>query len=176
MLHTHLHRHGAPTRGTNGRTLGTFQKALLCRKFGSIAYKSPFSLFFVFKARHCFLRTPRFVRPLPVSDYVKDRSCFQWKWREFLEKVWPWAGGIMLLCAMRSAEAALSVIASLKDTQKRTWFVGLSSLPIVVFGVMCPSVYNCYSAAGDHTVTSGNTGRFFYVYGGAWRELFVWFC
>jgi hypothetical protein len=64
---------------------------------------------------------PRFVRRLQVSDYVKDRNCFQWKWREFWEKVWPWAGCIMLLCAMGSAKATLAVIrlfiASLKGTQ-----------------------------------------------------------
>ena len=83
---------------------------------------------------------------LPVSDYVKDRNCFQWKWREFLEKVWPRADGIMLLCAMGSAQAALSVIsvlsASLKNTQKHTGFVTLSSLPTVVFGPMYLSVYH----------------------------------
>jgi hypothetical protein len=32
MLHTHLHLHVALTRRTNGRSLGTFQKAKLFRK------------------------------------------------------------------------------------------------------------------------------------------------
>jgi hypothetical protein len=35
MLHTQLHLHVALTRRTNGRSLATFQKAMLFRKSGS---------------------------------------------------------------------------------------------------------------------------------------------
>jgi len=38
MLHTHLHLYIALTQKTNGRSLGTFQKAMLFRKPGSIGY------------------------------------------------------------------------------------------------------------------------------------------
>jgi hypothetical protein len=36
---THLHPHVATTRRTNGRSLGTFQKAMLLRKSESFAWK-----------------------------------------------------------------------------------------------------------------------------------------
>jgi len=36
MLHTHLHQHAMLSRRTNGRSLGTFQKAMLFRKSGSM--------------------------------------------------------------------------------------------------------------------------------------------
>ena len=49
MLHTHLDRHGCLTRGTNELSLGTFQKAVLFRKFGSVRYKNPLLFFWVFK-------------------------------------------------------------------------------------------------------------------------------
>jgi hypothetical protein len=36
VFHIHFHLHVALTRRTNGRSLGTFQKAVLFRKSGSI--------------------------------------------------------------------------------------------------------------------------------------------
>jgi hypothetical protein len=47
MLHTHLHLHVASTRRTNGRSLASFQKAVVFRKSGKIEEKS-LSLYFVF--------------------------------------------------------------------------------------------------------------------------------
>jgi len=41
MLHTHLHLHVALTRRTNGRSLGTFQKAKLFRKSRGIGRRAP---------------------------------------------------------------------------------------------------------------------------------------
>jgi hypothetical protein len=41
MLHTHLHLHVALTRRTNGRSLGTFQKAKLFRKSRVIGRRAP---------------------------------------------------------------------------------------------------------------------------------------
>jgi hypothetical protein len=41
MLHTHLHLHVALTRRTNGRSLGTFQKAKLFRKSRLIGRRAP---------------------------------------------------------------------------------------------------------------------------------------
>jgi len=40
MLHTHLHLHVALTRRTNGRSLGTFQKAKLFRKARGIGRRA----------------------------------------------------------------------------------------------------------------------------------------
>jgi len=57
VLHTHLDRHGCLTRGTNELSLGTFQKAVLFRKFGIIGYKICHLLFFPVRDM------PRFVRP-----------------------------------------------------------------------------------------------------------------
>jgi hypothetical protein len=91
MLHTKLHRHVCLTSGANERSLETFQKAVLFRKFGSISYKSNLTFLSGYLKRHaaiCSADTDG-VWLLPISDYVKDRNCFQWKWREFLEKVWP---------------------------------------------------------------------------------------
>jgi hypothetical protein len=42
MLHTHLHLHVALTRRTNGRSLGTFQDAMMFPKLGSNGQKSSF--------------------------------------------------------------------------------------------------------------------------------------
>ena len=102
MLHTHLDRHVCLTRGTNELSLGTSKKPVLFRKFGSIGYKSPLFFSYCLKSYAAICSSDPEVWLLPVSDYVKDRNCFQWKWREFLEKVWPRAGSIMLLCAMGS--------------------------------------------------------------------------
>ena len=44
-LHTHLHLHVALTRKTNGRSLGTIQKARLFRKSGSIEQKRTSTVF-----------------------------------------------------------------------------------------------------------------------------------
>jgi len=43
MPHTHLHRHAAITRRTNGRSLGTFQKPMPFRKSVSNGQKSTFA-------------------------------------------------------------------------------------------------------------------------------------
>ena len=40
--HTHLHLHVALTRRTNGRSVRTFQKTMLCRKLRSTGYKITF--------------------------------------------------------------------------------------------------------------------------------------
>jgi len=45
MLHTHLQLHVAPTRRTNGRSLASFQKAVVFRKSGNIEEKDAFTLF-----------------------------------------------------------------------------------------------------------------------------------
>jgi hypothetical protein len=46
MLHSHLRLHVPLFRRTNGRKVGTFQKAALFRKLGCIGYKSSFTFFF----------------------------------------------------------------------------------------------------------------------------------
>jgi hypothetical protein len=106
--------------------LEDFPKSNTFPEIGEHWLETSFYFFQVFKA------DTEAAWPLQVSDYVKDWNCFQWKWREFLEKVWPWACGIMLQCAMGSGKATLSVIrlfiASFKGTQKRMWFVALSSV------------------------------------------------
>jgi hypothetical protein len=45
VMLTHLHLHLAVTGGTNGRSPGTFQKAVLFRKSGKVGYKSTFTFF-----------------------------------------------------------------------------------------------------------------------------------
>ena len=46
MLHTHLHLHAALTRRTKGRSLGTFQKAMLFAKIGQNLIEENFHLIF----------------------------------------------------------------------------------------------------------------------------------
>jgi hypothetical protein len=45
MLHIHLHLHVTLARSTNGRSLGTFQKAMLYRQSESIGQKNTFTLY-----------------------------------------------------------------------------------------------------------------------------------
>jgi hypothetical protein len=51
MLHTHLYLHVAVTGKTNGRGLGTFQKAMLFQNSGTLDRKVH-SLFIVFKGKN----------------------------------------------------------------------------------------------------------------------------
>jgi hypothetical protein len=65
MFHTHLHLHVAPTRRTNGRSLASFQKAVVFRKSGNIEEKDVFTLF-------CFI-FPGLMQVVPVLARLNAR-------------------------------------------------------------------------------------------------------